>query len=111
MNNPLAFVFRLLIILVLIICCFPIAAVIFIVLWLTGRLGLARSFIYTASPLRNRAPEPERAVPHCDDDTMENGFVSAPEPSPRRCADGRGNGLRNAVAASCALSGASRQIE
>ena len=71
MNNPLAFVFRLLIILVLIICCFPIAAAIFIVLWLTGRLGLARSFIYTASPLRNRAPEPERAVPLCDDDPRE----------------------------------------
>lgn len=77
MNNPLAFVFRLLIILVLIICCFPIAAAIFIVLWLTGRLGLARSFIYTASPLRSRAPEPERAVPHCDDDTIEAEVIDA----------------------------------
>lgn len=77
MNNPLAFVFRLLIILALIICCFPIAAAIFIVLWLTGRLGLARSFIYTASPLRNRAPEPERAVPHRDDDTIEAEVIDA----------------------------------
>lgn len=77
MNNPLAFVFRLLIILTLIICCFPIAAAIFIVLWLTGRLGLARSFIYTASPLRSRAPEPERAVPHCDDDTIEAEVIDA----------------------------------
>lgn len=70
MNNPLAFVFRLLIILALIICCFPVAAAIFIVLWLTGRLGLARSFIYTASPLRNRAP-------HRDDDTIEAEVIDA----------------------------------
>ena len=32
MNNPLAFIFRLLVTLALIICCFPIVAVIFIVL-------------------------------------------------------------------------------
>lgn len=77
MNNPLAFISRLLVTLALIICCFPVVAVILIVLWLTGRLGLARSFIYTASPLRNRAPEPERAVPHCDDDTIEAEVIDA----------------------------------
>ena len=75
MNNPLAFIFRLLVTLALIICCFPVVAVILIVLWLTGRLGLARSFIYAR--LRNRAPEPERAVPHCDDDTIEAEVIDA----------------------------------
>lgn len=75
MNNPLAFIFRLLVTLALIICCFPVVAVILIVLWLTGRLGLARSFIY--APLRNRAPEPKRAVPQCDDDTIEAEVIDA----------------------------------
>lgn len=75
MNNPLAFIFRLLVTLALIICCFPVVAVILIELWLTGRLGLARSFIY--APLRNRAPEPKRAVPHCDDDTIEAEVIDA----------------------------------
>ena len=75
MNNPLAFIFRLLVTLALIICCFPVVAVILIVLWLTGRLGLARSFIY--APLRNRAPEPERAVPHQDGEIIEAEVIDA----------------------------------
>lgn len=77
MNNPLAFIFRLLVTLALIICCFPVVAVILIVLWLTGRLGLARSFIYTASPLRNCAPEPKRAVPHQDGEIIEAEVIDA----------------------------------
>ena len=66
---PLARILNLLFFLIALICCFPVVLVLLLLLWFTGRLGLARSFVsgrtvfadfsrhHTASPPPRQSPE------------------------------------------------------
>jgi hypothetical protein len=78
--DPARFVVRLLGALVILVClaaCLPVVLFLLLFLWLTGRLGFARNFIYRTSfggPVPPRRPPDQR---NDDDDAIEAEVIEA----------------------------------
>lgn len=79
--DPARFVVRLLGALVILVClvaCLPVVLFLLLFLWLTGRLGFARNFIYTRTsfggPVPPRRPPDQR---NDDDDAIEAEVIEA----------------------------------
>ena len=79
--DPARLVVRLLGALVILVClaaCLPVVLFLLLFLWLTGRLGFARNFIYTRTsfggPVPPRRPPDQR---NDDDDAIEAEVIEA----------------------------------
>lgn len=79
--DPARLVVRLLGALVILVClvaCLPVVLFLLLFLWLTGRLGFARNFIYTRTsfggPVSPRRPPDQR---NDDDDAIEAEVIEA----------------------------------
>ncbi len=64
----------LLIVLACIVFCFPVVLILFLILWMTGRLGIARNFVFTRTAFGHPSPHGE---PQADSDAIDAEVIEA----------------------------------
>ncbi len=78
--DPARLIIRLfwgLVILACLVACLPVALFLLLFLWLTGRLGFARNFIYTRTSFGGPVPPHRPQNPRNDDDAIEAEVIDA----------------------------------